>query len=61
MIYDVIKQLCEQKGISVTQLEKEAGLKSGAICKWNTHSPTARNLKAVADVLKVKVDKLLKE
>lgn len=61
MIYDAIKQLCEQKGMRVTQLEKEAGLKSGTICKWNAHSPTAKNLKAVADVLKVKVDKLLKE
>ena len=61
MIYDAIKQLCEQKGISITQLEREAGLKSGAICKWNAHSPTAKNLKSVADVLKVKVDRLLKE
>lgn len=61
LIYNTIKELCDEKGISITQLEKEAGLKSGTICKWDEHSPLVKNLQAVAKVLKVKVDKLLKE
>ncbi len=61
MIYNTIKELCDEKGISITQLEKEAGLKSGTICKWDEHSPLVKNLQAVAKVLKVKVDKLLRE
>lgn len=58
-IYDKIKAMCEEKGMSVRQLEVEAGLKNGAISKWNDSSPTIKNLKAVADVLKVKVDKII--
>lgn len=58
-IYDKIKAMCEEKGMSVRQLELAAGLKNGAISKWNDSSPTIKSLKAVADVLKVKVDKLI--
>ena len=59
LIYDRIKAICEEKGISVRQVETTAGLKNGAISKWNDSSPTVKSLKAVADVLKVKVDKLI--
>lgn len=58
-IYDKIKAMCEEKGVSVRQVEAAAGLKNGAISKWNDSSPTIKNLKAVADVLKVKVDKII--
>ena len=58
-IYDKIKAICKEKGMSVRQLESAAGLKNGAISKWNDSSPTIKSLKAVADVLKVKVDKLI--
>lgn len=58
-IYDKIKEICEEKGVSVRQVEVAAGLKNGAISKWNDSSPTIKSLKAVADVLKVKVDKLI--
>lgn len=59
LIYDKIKEICEEKNISVRQVEIEAGLKNGAISKWNESSPTIKSLKSVADVLKVKVDKLI--
>lgn len=59
MIYDKIKALCKAEGISVAQVEKEAGLSNGVIGRWNNSSPTVDNLQAVAKVLKVKVDKLL--
>lgn len=59
MIYDTIKKLCEKKGVSVSSVEKEAGLSNGAISKWNNSSPTVEKLNAVAKVLNVKVDSLL--
>lgn len=59
MIYDKIKVLCKKKNISVSSVEKKAGLSNGAISKWNTVSPTIDNLQAVSKVLKVKIDKLL--
>lgn len=61
MIYDKIKEICKKKEMSVRQVEIAAGLKNGVISKWNNSSPTAKNLKAVADILKVKVDELMKE
>lgn len=59
MLYDRIKELCKEKGVSVASIEKEAGLGSGTISKWNVSSPTVDNLQAVAKALKVRVNKLL--
>lgn len=59
MLYDKIKEICKEKGLSVAFVEKEAGLSNGVISKWNRSSPTIDSLQAVAKVLKVKVDKLL--
>lgn len=59
MIYDTIKKLCEKKGVSVSSVEKKAGLSNGAISKWNNSSPTVEKLNAVAKVLNVTVDSLL--
>ena len=58
-IYDKINELCEEKGVSGRQVEAAAGLKNGAISIWNESSPTVKSLKAVEDVLKIKVDKLI--
>ncbi|MCM1327275.1 MAG: helix-turn-helix domain-containing protein [Bacteroidales bacterium] len=60
-IYNKIKDICKQKGVSVSSVEKRAGLANGLITKWNTFNPTVKSLKAVADVLEVTVDELLKE
>lgn len=59
MLYDKIKEVCKEKGLSVAFVEKEAKLSNGTISKWNKSSPTVDNLQAVAKVLKVKVDKLI--
>ena len=59
MIYENVKKIADEKGISISALEKKAGLGNGVISGWKTSSPTVANLKSVADVLKVKVDKLL--
>lgn len=59
LLYDKIKEICKQKGISPASIEKKAGLSNGSINKWNTVSPTIKNLKAVADVLGVTVDELV--
>ena len=61
MLYDKIKEICKRKGISVSVVEREAGLSSGTISKWNTSSPTLGNISAVVKVLDCTVDELLKE
>lgn len=60
MLYDKIKEICEKKGISVRSVETAAGLSNGAISKWNDVEPKVGNIQAVAKVLKVSVNTLLK-
>ena len=60
LIFNNILEIAQSKGMSISQLERLAGLSKGSISKWKTASPTVENLQAVAKVLKVKVEKLLK-
>ena len=59
MIYNKIRDICKEKGMSVAAVEKKAGLSNGAISKWNNSTPSVENLNSVAKILKVKIDKLL--
>lgn len=61
MIYEKIKKLCEENGISIRQIEMQAGLKNGAISKWKKSMPQVDNLKAVADILQKPIDYFLSE
>ncbi len=59
MIYDNVKALCKERGLSISAVEKQAGLGNGTIRGWNESSPTIDNIQSVAKVLKVNVNKLL--
>lgn len=59
MLYEKIKQICKEKGVSVRSIEKEAGLSNGAISKWNEVTPKVDSIQAVAKALKVDIKKLL--
>lgn len=59
LIYDTIKKICKEKGMSISFVEKEAGLSNGIISKWNTSSPTIDNILAVAKVLEVPVEQIV--
>lgn len=61
LIYETVKEFCDKKGISIAKLEKKAGLGNGTISGWKNSYPRIDSVKAVADVLNVKVDTLLKE
>lgn len=54
-----IRRIIKDKGLKQCAVAEKAGLSKASISKWKKSSPTADNLKAVAKVLKVKVDKLL--
>lgn len=54
-----IRRIIKDKGLKQCAVAEKAGLSKASISKWKNASPTADNLKAVAKVLKVKVDKLL--
>lgn len=61
MLYDNVKKICEEKGISVGKIEKDLQLSNGSICKWNENEPGIRKVQKVADYLGVSIEELLKD
>lgn len=59
MIYDNVKKLCKQKGISVWRLEKDLGFSNCSISKWSESDPGVRKIQKVADYLGVAIEDLL--
>ena len=58
--YDIIKSLCDQKGIALTALEKELNFGRGSLGKIkNGGQPSAKRLQQVADYFGVSVEYLL--
>ena len=60
MILKRIKEKCLEKGLTISALEKQAGIGNGTIARWNTSSPTVESIQAVAKVLNCTVDDLLR-
>lgn len=58
-MYQKIKELCERKNISVYHLEKQLGLSTGSVCKWEKSVPRADTLSRVANYFGVSIDYLL--
>lgn len=59
MLYDNVKTICDEKGVSVGRMEKDLGLSNGSVCKWNDNEPGIRKVQKVADYLGVPIEKLL--
>ena len=58
-IYNHIRFIAKWRGLSINQLEKDAGLSSGSICKWGSVSPSISSLQKVAELLEVTPNDLL--
>ncbi len=58
-IFERIKGLCEQKGITINQFEKESGVGRGSVSRWEAHSPSAEKVLLVANYFGVSTDYLL--
>lgn len=56
-----IKSICESKGMSLRQLEQEAGLALNTISRWEKNKPSIDKVKKVAGTLGVTMDELLRE
>lgn len=54
MFYERLKELCKQKGTTVTTVVKELGMSTGNISKWkNGNKPKADSVSALAEYLGV--------
>lgn len=61
MIAENIRELCKQNGLTIAELERNAGLSNGIISRWDEMNPRVDRLKVVADYFGVTVDALLKD
>lgn len=59
MLYDRIKQLCSENGITITLLERTLGFGNGTIHNWDKVNPSVEKVKLVARHFGVGVDFLL--
>lgn len=59
--YEIISDLCKQRGIAITALEKELGFGRGYIGKFKTRGtiPTVKKLQQIADYFGISVNDLM--
>lgn len=58
-IVDRIRTLCEEKGITINKLEKEAGIGRGNVARWDKHRPNIDKVQSVADYFGASADYIL--
>jgi len=57
--FDILKNLCDEQGISVNTLEEKIGLGKNTLYSWKKNTPKGSNLIRVADYFDVSTDYLL--
>lgn len=58
-MFDIIKGLCDKRGISINDLEEALGYSKNTLYRLKKQNPGADKLKAIADYFDVSVDYLL--
>ncbi len=62
MLHEKIMELTTEKGMSIRELERRAGLSNGTVGRWGSDTKVqAKTLRKVAKVLGVSMEYLLKE
>ena len=61
MLYDNVKRIASEKGLSILQIERDCGLKPSSIYHWNESMPSGDKLVAVAGYLGTTPQDLLAE
>lgn len=56
-----IVELCKEKSMSIAELERQANLKQRTVYRWDESKPSVEKALAVANVLGVTVEELMKE
>ena len=58
-IYDNIRSLAKNKGISINKLEQELGMTRGSMYKFNQSIPSSEKIQRIADYFGVPMDYLV--
>ena len=59
-LIDNVLKTCSDKNLTVSELEKQAGLAENSIYRWRDHVPAVNRVQRVAEVLGVTVDELIR-
>lgn len=59
MIYDRIKEICRERGITIRKLEQDLEFGRGSVRKFDQHDPSVGKMHMIAGYLGVTVDDLL--
>ena len=59
VLFDRIRELCFERGITITKLEEELGFSKYSIPRWSSNSPSADKVLKAAAYFDVSVDYLL--
>lgn len=61
MLYEKVKRIAKEKKVALTKIERAAGMSSNSLHKWKSSTPSVDKVAAVAKVLGVTIDELMKE
>lgn len=59
LTYERIKDLCEKKGVTVAQCERDCGFSKGSLCKIEKSKPNLKRLEALARYFGISTDMLI--
>lgn len=54
-----IKQLADEKNVTIAEIERKTGISNGQIRRWDSSSPKIENIQKVADFFDVSTDYLI--
>lgn len=54
-----IKQLCDEKGVTLAQMERDLNLSKGMVYKWHDCEPSLKTVRLMADYFGRSVDAIL--
>ncbi|PAF13662.1 transcriptional regulator [Shouchella clausii] len=58
-VFERVKELCKERGITIVQLEEKVGFGKNSIYSWKKNKPSTEKLEKVADYFDVSTDYLL--
>lgn len=61
MLYENIKKVAGDKGVSINRVEKDLNFGKAVISKWDKHRPSIDKVVAVAKYLGVPIEKLIED
>lgn len=58
-LYEKIKELAKERGVSIRQIEEKLGFGNGTLNRWRTIMPSIDKVQKVSDYFNVSIDYLL--